>query len=218
MMTRPPQSRRASRSNLYSGSKRWMPFSPCDSEIYALPKTLRPAVTVSIGPGQTCPIFVRPLHSAFLRPCSPEDVCNVLTSLPPSWLAGLEGVFLLGGTRKQDQESSGSFRMGSYGGDKIYLHAFPRRRMERHFTHKPKPSIVQEYTRAGAAWEQVSRGWVRRFTADSLRNFYLKDVLIHEVAHHVDRDHRKPEDAAERFAHGFVQKFANSRSGVNGGK
>jgi hypothetical protein len=133
MPTRPPQSRRASRSNLYSESKHWMPFSPCDSEISALPKTLRPAVTASIGSERNCPIFVRPLHPAFLRPCTPEDVCNILTSVPLAWLAGLEGVFLLGGTRKQDKSSSGLFRIGAYGGNKIYLHAFPRRQMERHF-------------------------------------------------------------------------------------
>jgi hypothetical protein len=183
-----------------------------------LPKTVRPTVTVSIGFEQTCPIFVRPLHSAFLRPCSPDDVSSVLASLPPSWLAALEGVFLLGGTRKQDQGSSGMVRMGAYGENRIYLHAFPRRCMERHFTHKPKPSVVQEYIRSGAVWEQVSSGWVCRFTAESLRMFYLKDVLIHEIAHHVDRDHRKSEDVAERFAHSFVQKFASSTWGVNGGK
>jgi hypothetical protein len=74
---------------------------------------------------------------------------------------------------------------------------------------------VQEYTRAGAVWEQVSRGWVCRFTAESLRSFYLNDVLIHEIAHHVDRHNRKSDDAAERFAHGFVRMFGTTRSGKN---
>ena len=41
---------------------------------------------------------------------------------------------------------------------------------------------------------------------DDLRNFYLNDVLVHEVAHHVDRLRSVDENTKEGFAHAFVQR------------
>jgi hypothetical protein len=45
-----------------------------------------------------------------------------------------------------------------------------------------------------------------RWDLDSLRQFYLDDVLVHEVAHHVDRDRVAPTDTREGFANSFVQQ------------
>ena len=41
---------------------------------------------------------------------------------------------------------------------------------------------------------------------DSIRDFYLDDVLVHEVAHHIDRHRRVAYDTKEGFAHAFVQQ------------
>ncbi len=41
---------------------------------------------------------------------------------------------------------------------------------------------------------------------DSLRDFYLDNVLVHEVAHHIDRDRDAPEEKKENFANGFVEQ------------
>jgi hypothetical protein len=41
---------------------------------------------------------------------------------------------------------------------------------------------------------------------DSIRDFYLEDVLVHEVAHHIDRHRRVAYDTKEGFAHAFVQQ------------
>ncbi len=40
---------------------------------------------------------------------------------------------------------------------------------------------------------------------DDIRDFYLDDVLVHEVAHHVDRDRSADEATKEGFANAFVQ-------------
>ena len=42
---------------------------------------------------------------------------------------------------------------------------------------------------------------------DSLRDFYLDDVLVHEVAHHVDRRRLADYKAKEAYAHAFVQRM-----------
>jgi hypothetical protein len=41
---------------------------------------------------------------------------------------------------------------------------------------------------------------------DEIRDFYLNDVLIHELAHHVDRRRASDHDTKEGFAHAFVQR------------
>ncbi len=45
-----------------------------------------------------------------------------------------------------------------------------------------------------------------RHSLDSIRTFYLDDVLVHEVAHHVDRNRGAAYDTKEGFAHAFVQQ------------
>ncbi len=45
-----------------------------------------------------------------------------------------------------------------------------------------------------------------RFNLDSLRDFYIDDVLIHEVAHHMDRFRRADHKTREGFANAFVQQ------------
>jgi hypothetical protein len=45
-----------------------------------------------------------------------------------------------------------------------------------------------------------------RHNRDSMRDFYLNDVLVHEVAHHIDRHRRAAYDTKEGFAHAFVQE------------
>lgn len=45
-----------------------------------------------------------------------------------------------------------------------------------------------------------------RHNRDSIRDFYLDDVLVHEVAHHIDRHRRAAYDTKESFANAFVQQ------------
>jgi hypothetical protein len=45
-----------------------------------------------------------------------------------------------------------------------------------------------------------------RHNLDTIRDLYLDDVLVHEVAHHVDRHRHASSDAKEAFAYGFVQQ------------
>ena len=44
---------------------------------------------------------------------------------------------------------------------------------------------------------------------DEIRDFYLDDVLIHEIAHHVDRFRAANKETKENFAHAFVQRKHN---------
>jgi hypothetical protein len=204
------QATRSGRSNLYSASKftNWAPFDPYYGERAALPRDLRPTTTFAIADSQECHIYERPIHEAFVRPCSAADVKAVLAGVPRGFLRGLDAVYVMGGTWKQDKVAlSDLYRYGEYGWGAVYLFAFPRRRLDWRCKRLPKPAIRQEYERAGARFERVGGGSVCRFDLDSLRRFYLYDVLIHEVGHHVDRFSRgKPYARGERFAEWFVRE------------
>jgi hypothetical protein len=54
-----------------------------------------------------------------------------------------------------------------------------------------------------------------RHNCDSIRDFYLDDVLVHEIAHHIDRHRHVAYDTKENFAHAFVQQQSNQKVGTN---
>ena len=146
-------------------------------------------------------MFDRALADGFVRSWSAEDVADVLRSIPNQFLAGLTGVFLLGGTTRQRGRKSLTY--GLYTGRRIFLCALPSRMLEQHLTKMPKPSVVHTYTRCGATLTPDGKGGARLlFDSASLRRFYLYEVLLHEVGHHLDRDHRS--ENAERYADWFA--------------
>ena len=212
------------RSNWYSESKfsNWSPFDPFGSEINALPSSIKPALTIEACPGTRTAIVVRDLHPRFIRPVTPEDVKATILKVPPEFVKGLEAVYLLGGTAKQEKVALGAlFRFGCYRNCRAYLHAFPKRSLVRRFSNLPPPHVVQEYERAGATYTHESDGWVLRFSPDTLRSFYLYDVLLHEIGHHVDRSDyfKKNEVAGERYAAWFTtfcsQQMADDKDARN---
>ncbi len=71
----------------------------------------------------------------------------------------------------------------------------------------PKPNIQREYERIGANYYFKNGYWTRSFDEMSLKRFYTRDVLIHELGHHVDRKNNKDYNAKERFAEWFVEEY-----------
>jgi hypothetical protein len=96
--------------------------------------------------------------------------------MPAASREGLRAVFLLAGTRKQEKSWSSS--LGCYG---MYWNSCVFL-----FAH---PFNL----RSG-------------YTLDDLRRFYLDNVLVLEVAHHIDRERITDKKAKESFAHTFVQQ------------
>ena len=205
------------RSNAYSKSRftNWARFNPFDSEAKSVSRQKLPyAAFEPPASGASVSIHVLPLHPDFVRPCEPEAVAMVLSRVPTVFQERLRAVWLLGGNGKQSRAAFGPlFHYGCYDGESIYLHAFPRRLLRSTSRRLPKPSVMQEYERAGATLVKSSQGWELSFDTISLRSFYLYDVLLHEIGHHVDsrvfaRDNR----SAERYANWFARTVAKLRS------
>jgi hypothetical protein len=212
----PQQAHRSGRSNMYSASKftNWSPFDPYEGERATLPRALAPKALFRLSEQESIKLYELPLHKAFVRPFTVQDVVNTLDAVPRAFLGGLQSIYLFGGTAKQEKNALGDlYRYGAYGWCEIHLYAFPRRRLRWRRKGMPKPHVRQEYERAGAVFHQDGDYVVCCFDASALRTFYLRDVLIHEVGHHVDRSHlRTGITKAERFAHWFVREHGFRRT------
>lgn len=208
------------RSGLYSEERftNWSPFDPFVAEARSASEKRPPRLSLELGRGCSLPIFESELRPGFVRPFSSRDVLDVISDVPPEHLEGLAGIFILGGTSKQQRARKIAY--GHYIQDvrdtqgRIYLHPLPRRLLEQRWDRAPKPSVIREYTRFGASFQRGSDGWTLRFSETSLRLFYLYDVLLHEVGHHVERSVRPwPSRASERYATWYAQYHSSKLLG-----
>jgi hypothetical protein len=201
---------------MYSESKftHWSRYDPYEGERASLLPTLPAKAAFVVGEGELINLYEVPLHKAFMRPYTSQDVLDLLATIPADFLRGLRDIYLLGGTVKQERNALGDlYRYGAYGWCEIHLYAFPRRRLEWRRKQMPSPHVRHEYERAGAVFRQDGDDVVCSFDTSALQTFYLRDVLLHEVGHHVDRHNRgKGVGRAERFAHWFVREYGFRRT------
>ena len=165
-----------------------------------------------------CSIYESPVHASFIRPFDASDVHALLETVPRGFLRDLEAIYLLGGTRRQQKTSRGRlFRYGAYGDGVIAINAFPRDLLREPYRHLPAPHVVNDYRRIGAEFVPDRHGWILRFCPRSLRRFYLYDVLLHEIGHHVDRFHPdRCTRRAERYAEWFASKHGRQHRRCRG--
>jgi len=147
-------------------------------------------------------VFERALAPGFARTCSVEEVVDVLGSVPCEYLLGLSGVYLMAGTSKQQRLRKLTF--GLYYRERIFLFPVPLDRLSQGWPCSSNPSDVKRYTKFGARVSS-SRGGRSTVTLDEigLQRFYLYDVLLHELGHHVDRLRRTGDP--ERYARWFAE-------------
>lgn len=149
------------------------------------------------------------LHPAFLRPVSVADVRTEFSKIPRKFCAGLDAVFLLGGSNGQVKSFRSQYAYGRYRLGIIYLHAYPRKHLSQKYKAGLKPSYRIVCERAGAVVGRAGDEWEIRFDKVSLRAFYLRDVLMHELGHHVDCRNfdSKPNRKVEGFAEWFATEY-----------
>ena len=201
---------RSGRSNMYSESKysNWALYDPQQSEINRL-RISKPTSSFELEVGNKVRLFSMPLHDSFTRPYDEDDVVSMLGKLPQDMLLGLERIVLFGGTTRQAKSAwHDDWCYGCYGAGSVYLFAFPKRRMAWPSKKLHKPSELIAYERAGVKIVHESKKWVYYFDDASLRRFYLWDVLVHEIGHHVDRFHPdRSRKRSERFAEFFARTY-----------
>jgi hypothetical protein len=127
-----------------------------------------------------------------------EDVRRRLAQLPAWMTKPLEVVQLSQMTRKKRCAPCYGMQWGST----IYLYPIEETLIES-FARPPKPAQRIEAAMYGASWLNEQKNWRLLWTEDAIRDFYLNNVLIHELGHILDSrntSHRDRERYAEWFA------------------
>ena len=127
-----------------------------------------------------------------------SDVRSRLAELPPELLGPLEVVQLSQMTRKKKMYPCYGMQWGS----SLYLYPIEDSLVE-YFLRPPKPNQKIEARMFGGVWSQQGKLWVLKWTEGSIRDFYLNNVLIHELGHLLDDRNRSYIDR-ERYAEWFA--------------
>jgi hypothetical protein len=144
-------------------------------------------------------VVVKPAGNGYRHVLSAEDVRHRLAMLPEGMLDSLEVVQMSQMTRKKRVAPCYGMQWGAT----IYLYPIEDNLIEKFFA-PPKPAQQIEAGMYGARWEQThSREWSLIWTESAIRDFYLNNVLIHELGHVLDSRNTRSLDR-ERFAEWFA--------------
>ncbi len=142
-----------------------------------------------------------------------QDVRQRLSGLPAGFTTPLQVVQLSRMTRKKR-----SFPCyGMQWGTAIYLYPIETELVE-YFGRPPRPAEYNETRLFGGKWEQQGgRVWKLTWTPATIRDFYLNNVLIHELGHLLDKRNNSYQDR-ERFAEWFAIEHGYRNRGKVGRK
>ncbi len=200
---------RSGRSNMYSRSKfsNWGTFNPYFAEFRSRLHDAK-RVEINIAEKLTVKVFEHPLHEDFVRPVTIKDIEATLKSIPEQFVRCIRQVALLGGTKKQDKTAFNMFYYGLHYCGSVALCAFPKKFLKQYYNNEPPPLAKQEYERVHAKIYQEGPSWVLELNEKSLKEFYLRDVLIHEIGHAVEFTKRPAgTNLTEEFAEWFVREY-----------
>jgi hypothetical protein len=152
-------------------------------------------------------IVVQPAGEGYHHVLTPAEVRSRLRQLPPHFVAPLEVVQLSRMTRKKERFPCYGMQWGST----IYLYPIESDLVETH-GRPPKPNQVTEADMYGGQWVLESDGqWRLRWTDDALKDFYLNNILMHELGHLLDNRNTGYRDR-ERYAEWFALHYGYKQS------
>jgi hypothetical protein len=141
----------------------------------------------------------------FVHPVTAAEVKERLSALPEQLKRGLEVVQFSTMTRKRQTFPCYGMQWGSA----IYLYPIEKDLVE-NYSAPPTPAQAIEARMFGGRWEQKGERWRLIWTPTAIRNFYLNNVLIHELGHLVDARNNNARDR-ERFANWFAIEYGYRR-------
>ena len=127
-----------------------------------------------------------------------SEVRGRLAELPSHMLETLEIVQLSGMTRKKQTFPC----YGMQWGNALYLYPIETSLVE-HFGRPPRPAQRKEAEMYGGRWRQEGNNWKLIWTEAAIKDFYLNNILIHELGHLLDQRNSSYIDR-ERFAEWFA--------------
>ena len=152
------------------------------------------------GDGQL-EFIVQPPGSEYIHPVSTEEICERIGELPREFQRGVEYVQLSRSTRKRQLFPCYGLQWGTT----IYLYPIEEN-LEELYIRAPRPQQRIETEMFGGRWVQDNSFWWLIWTEHTIRDYYLNNVLIHEIGHINDTRNRRFIDR-ERFADWFAIEY-----------
>jgi hypothetical protein len=146
-------------------------------------------------------VFVEPAGAGYWHPVTEEMIRDRLAQLPREFTQTLEVVQLSGMTRKRKLFPC----YGMQWGNNVYLYPMEASLVEC-YARQPRPQQLIEAQMFGGVWSQHADHWRLTWTEDAIRDFYLNNVLIHELGHVLDTRNTNNE-ARERYAIWFATEY-----------
>jgi hypothetical protein len=152
--------------------------------------------------GRAYRIFVQSPGAGYRHVLTPGEIRQRFAKLPAEFTRTLEVVQLSRMTRKKQ----GFPCYGMQWGAAIYLYPIETDLVER-YHQPPKPNQANEARMYGGRWVQESpQAWNLIWTEESIKNFYLNNILMHELGHLLDNRNSRQVDR-ERFAEWFAINY-----------
>lgn len=139
--------------------------------------------------------------AGYIHAATPREIEGRLADLPARFLEGLEVVQLSRMTRKRALFPC----YGMQWGCAVYLYPVEATLVER-YVRPPRPEQIKEARMYGGRWYAEGNEWRLAWTEKTLKDFYLNNVLIHEVGHIYDNWNTAFE-ARERYAIWFADEY-----------
>lgn len=147
-------------------------------------------------------IIVQPPGDGYRHVVTPADVRARLAELPAEFIASLEVVQFSRMTRKKQSFPCYGMQWGSA----LYLYPIEIGLVEQ-YDSPPRPSQANEARMYGGRWVHEGPGkWKLVWTEAAIRDFYLNNILIHELGHLLDDRNERAVDR-ERYAEWFAVRY-----------
>lgn len=144
---------------------------------------------------------IEPAGDSFRHVVTEQEIRDRLAELPEHFVTDLQVVQLSRMTRKR-----AIFPLyGMQWGPNVYLYPLEESLIER-YARMPKPQFRIDTEMYGGKWEEVGGIWQLTWTEQTIKDFYLNNVLIHEIGHLNDHRNRSYIDR-ERYANWFAIEF-----------
>ena len=139
---------------------------------------------------------------------TPNQVRDRLGELPPHFLRDLEVVQMSRMTRKKQSFPCYGMQWSAT----LYLYPLEAT-LEEIFYSPPRPEVVNEAKMFGGSWDEPSTGvWRLKWTEATIADFYLNNILIHELGHLLD-DRNTSYCDRERYAEWFAIHYGYHATG-----
>lgn len=146
-------------------------------------------------------VVVQPAGVGFWHPVTPEMIRDRISELPRQFAEAIGVVQLSGMTRKRQLFPC----YGMQWGDNVYLYPIEASLVES-YIRPPTPLQLTEAKMFGAVWSHHGTEWRQTWTEQAVQDFYLNNVLIHEIGHVLDTRNTNTE-ARERYAIWFATEY-----------